>query len=36
VYPTNPLDPSTGGNEWSDNRWLDGAQVNTVIGIPGY
>ncbi len=36
VYPTNPMNPSVSGNEWSDNSWLDGAHAGTSIPIPGY
>ena len=34
VYPTDPMDPAANGNEWSDNRWLDGPNAGQEIDIP--
>jgi hypothetical protein len=34
VYPTDPMDPALNGNEWSDNRWLDGPNAGRVIDVP--
>lgn len=34
VYPTSPMDPTANGNEWSDNRWLDGPNAGQAIDVP--
>ena len=36
VYSTDPMNPNVNGNEWSDNKWFDGANAGTDIHIPGY
>jgi hypothetical protein len=36
VYPTSPMSPTANGNEWLNNRWLDGARAGQIITIPGY